>query len=231
MSEEKKFELSPSISILIAGFVIAGAIVFVNRYPAAQPVAAAGGAAPAPTSATVPAPSASDHIIGSPTAPIVLVEYSDFQCPYCAMIYPSLKDIVSKSNGQIAWVMRDFPLYQIHPNALPAANAAECIADQLGNAAWWKFADDDFNNQSSIGAAFFSAEAQKLGADMTKYNACVAASTFQNKIEGQIAEAEDNGGTGTPYTVIVNTKTGKQYPISGALPEAQIMAAITAAQQ
>jgi protein-disulfide isomerase len=231
MPEPKKFELTPSISILIAGFVIAASIVFVNHYPAAQPVAAAGAAAPATAGANVPAPSANDHIVGSPTAPIVLVEYSDFQCPYCSMIYPSLKDIVAKSNGQIAWVYREFPLYQIHPNALPAANAAECINDQLGNTAFWKFVDDDFNNQSNIGTAFFSAEAQKLGADMTKYNACVAVSTFQNKIEGQIAEAENSGGNGTPYTVIINTQTGKQFPVSGALPEAQLMAAITAAQK
>lgn len=85
------------------------------------------------------APSASDHIIGSPTAPIVLVEYSDFQCPYCKMIHPSLTQIVAESNGQIAWVYRDFPLYQIHPEAENAANAAECIAAQKGNDAFWNF--------------------------------------------------------------------------------------------
>lgn len=229
---EKKFELNPSISIIIAGVIVAGAIVFVNRYPAAQPADAAAAAAGTGTTAgtNVPAPSSSDHIVGSPTAPIVLVEYSDFQCPYCQMIYPELKDIVSKSNGQIAWVMRDFPLYQIHPNALPAANAAECIAAQLGNSAWWQFADDDFANQSDIGTSFFSAEAQKLGANMTEYNSCVAASTYESKIEAQIAEAEANGGTGTPYTVVINTKTGKQYPVAGALPEAQIQAVITQAE-
>ncbi len=232
MSEEKipfKIELTPSVSILIAGVLIAGAIVFVNRYPAAQPAAlAAAGSTTA--SANVPAPSLSDHITGSPTAPIVIVEYSDFECPFCQLIYPELKDIVAKSNGQIAWVMRNFPLYQIHPQALPAANAAECIAAQLGNAGWWQFADDDFANQSDIGSAFYSAEAQKLGVNMTEYNACVSASTYQTKIEQQIADAETSGGTGTPFTVIVNTKTGKQYPIAGALPEAQIEAIISQAQ-
>jgi protein-disulfide isomerase len=85
------------------------------------------------------APSASDHIVGSPTAPIVLVEYSDFQCPYCKLIHPSLKQIVSESNGQVAWVYRQYPLYQIHPQATPAANAAECIASLGGNDAFWKF--------------------------------------------------------------------------------------------
>jgi protein-disulfide isomerase len=224
-------QLTPSVSIIIAGVIIAGAIIFTNH--AGTTVAAAN--APAGTGATVasanvPAPSASDHIIGSPTAPIVMVEYSDFQCPYCQMIYPSLKQIESTSAGKIAWVMRDFPLYQIHPNAMPAANAAECIAAQLGNAGWWQFADDDFANQANIGTAFFTAEAQKLGVNMTEYNTCVTNSTYLSKIEQDTTDAENAGGNGTPFTVIINTKTGKQYPISGALPLAQIQSVIAQAQ-
>ncbi|HEV8666296.1 MAG TPA: DsbA family protein [Candidatus Paceibacterota bacterium] len=222
--------LTPSVSILIAGVIIAGAIIFTNHSGTTAAAANAGATGGTVAAANVPAPSSSDHIIGSPTAPIVMVEYSDFQCPYCQMIYPSLKQIQSTSNGQIAWVMREFPLYQIHPNAMPAANAAECIAEQGGNDDWWKFADDDFNNQANIGAAFFTAEAQKLGLDMTKYNSCISNSTYLNKIEGEISDAENNGGNGTPFTVVINTKTGKQYPISGALPLAQIQQVIAQAK-
>jgi protein-disulfide isomerase len=229
MPEHKNFsiELTPSVSILIAGVIIAAAIVFVHMHPAAP---AADAAAAAAASGTVPAPTASDHIIGTTTAPVVLIEYSDFQCPYCQMIYPSLKDIVAKSNGQVAWVMRDFPLYQIHPEAMPAAVAAECIASQLGNDAFWQFADDDFANQSQIGSAFFTAEAQKLGANMTQYNACVAAQDPATQINAEIAQAEAAGGNGTPFTVVLNTQTGKQYQIPGALPEAQIAAVINEAE-
>lgn len=221
-------ELTPSVSILIAGVIIAGAILYTNRHPA--PAAADAAAPGTVAAANVPAPSASDHILGSPSAPIVMVEYSDFECPYCQLIYPSLKQIQSTSGGQIAWVMRDFPLYQIHPQAMPAANAAECIAAQLGNKGWWQFADDDFANQASIGSAFFTAEAQKLGVNMAEYNSCVASSTYLSKIEQDTTDAENSGGNGTPFTVIINTKTGKQYPISGALPLAQIQAVITQAE-
>ena len=237
MPEEKthsrktpSIELTPSVSIIIAGVIIAGAIIFANQHPAAAPAAAAAAAPGAAATANVPGPSAADHIIGSPTAPIVLVEYSDFQCPYCQMIYPSIKQIVDGSNGSIAWVMREFPLYQIHPNAMPAANAAECIAAQLGSTGFWKFADDDFANQANIGTAFFTAEAQKLGVNMTLYNSCVSNSTYLSKIEQETKDAEASGGNGTPYTVVINTKTGKQYPISGALPVAQIQAVIKQAQ-
>src|SRR6185295_14119811 len=120
--------------------------------------------------ANVPAPSASDFIVGSPNAPIVLVEYSDFQCPFCSMIYPTLKKITSESNGNIAWVMREYPLYQIHPEAIPAANAALCIADQLGNEAYWKFADAVFADQSKLNAAYYPQLAKILGADVAAFN-------------------------------------------------------------
>src|SRR4051812_43514851 len=117
----EKLRLSPSVSIIIAGVLIAAAIIFVNRYPTAS-----AGAQGVAASVGVPPPTQSEHIQGSAEAPLVLIEYSDFQCPYCSMIYPSLKKVVSDSNGQIAWVMRNYPLSEIHPQALPAAHAAEC---------------------------------------------------------------------------------------------------------
>lgn len=230
MSEHKKFELSPSVAILIAGVVIAAAIVFTNnsKQPAAQ--ANAGGAAPTVSAGDIRPPSSNDHIIGSPTAPIVLVEYSDFQCPFCQMIYPTLKKIVSESNGQIAWVYREFPLSSIHPQAMPAANAAECIASQLGSAGFWRYADAVFSNQQQLSPAYSRQLAQQFGADMTKYDQCIASSQFQQVIDKDTAEAEAVGGNGTPFTVVINTKTGKAAPVSGALPYAQIMSVIKSLQ-
>jgi protein-disulfide isomerase len=222
------FELTPSVSILIAGVIIAGAIVFTNHQQRAPVADAATGGTVA--SANVPAPSSSDHIIGSPSAPIVLVEYSDFQCPYCQMIYPSIKQIVDTSNGQVAWVMREFPLYQIHPNAIPGADAAECIAEQKGNDAFWQFTDTVFANQSLISPQYFAQLAQNLGVNMTTYNSCVSSHKYASKINQETADAEQSGGNGTPFTVVINTKTGKQYPISGALPLAQIQAVIDQAK-
>ena len=218
------------MSILIAGVVIAGAIVFTNQHPAATPVVDAAGTQGAAVAAHVAAPSSSDHIVGSPSAPIVLVEYSDFQCPYCQMIYPSLKQIVSQSNGQVAWVMREFPLYQIHPNAMPGADAAECIAEQKGNDAFWQFADTVFTNQDKISPAYFAQLAQGFGVNMATYNSCVSSHKYASKINAETADAEQSGGNGTPFTVVINTKTGKQYPISGALPLAQIEAVISQAK-
>jgi protein-disulfide isomerase len=230
-TESKKFTLSPGVSILLAGALIAGSIVFVNLHPAPAAIADAAAAQATPTTLSVRAPSASDHIIGSSTAPIVLIEYADFQCPFCSLIYPSLKNIVNASNGQIAWVYREFPLTSIHPQAGPAANAAECIAAQLGNKGFWEYADAVFNNQSLLTPQYSAQLAAQFGADSAKYASCVAANTYQNVIERDTAEAEQNGGQGTPFTIVYNTATGKGEPISGALPQAQIEAVIQSVEQ
>ena len=134
---------------------------------------------------------------------------------------------MSQSNGQVAWVMREFPLYQIHPQAMPAANAAECIAAQLGSTGFWEYADAVFNNQSSLSASYSASLAKQFGANMTSYNTCITNSTYLSKIQTETADAEASGGNGTPFTVVINTKTGKQYPVSGAVPLAQLQAVIT----
>jgi protein-disulfide isomerase len=221
----KNLEFSPSLSILVAGVLIAGAIVFVNLNPKAATVE--DGSLPA--SATVPAPSADDHIIGDPNAPIVLIEYSDFQCYYCMQAYPTLKRLVDESNGKVAWVMRHLPLESIHPEARSSALAAECIAEQLGNDGWWKFADDMFTDQEGLGTARYLALAGKLGADTGKYMSCVSQARYNDKIDEQSAEAQIAGAQGTPYTVVWGY--GAAVPLSGALPYAQFASVIKALEK
>jgi len=222
MSESKKFEFTTPMAVLAAGVVIAAAILYTNAHPATSAVA--DGAANVPANVNVSAPTAQDHRLGSPTAKVVLIEYSDFQCPYCSLVYPTIKTIVDNSKGQVAWVMREFPLKSIHPEANPAANAAECIAAQLGSTGWFKYADAVFANQDKLNAAYSAQLAQQFGADMTKYNACISADTYQSKIDAEMAEAENNGGQGTPYTVVYGN--GKQVPVAGAVPASQFMSVI-----
>ena len=224
----KKFELSPSVSIIIAGVIIAGSIVFVNHSggKAGPTVAAANAALPAPTKLDIRPPSPTDHIVGSPTAPIVLVEFSDFQCPFCSMVHPTIKNIVANSNGQIAWVLRELPLTSIHPQAEPAALAAECIAAELGNDAYWKYVDAVFTNQTKLSPEYSAQLAAQFGANPTKFATCVSSKQYQNLIDADTNEAMNNGGNGTPFTIMVNTKTGKMISVSGALPTAQFMSAI-----
>lgn len=224
--EAKKFELSPSISIIIAGVIIAGAIMLSNNRAEAGPTAVE--AKPTPRASNIRPPNESDHIRGSITAPIVLVEYSDYQCPYCSVIYPTLKKIVDESDGQIAWAYRHFPLTSIHPQASPTANASECVAEQLGNDGFWRFTDAIYTNQTKLSPIYYVQLATQLGVDPTRFAACVKESKYQNVIDLDATEAQSNGGAGTPFTVVLNTKTQKAVPVSGALSYAQIMNVINA---
>ncbi len=221
MSETKKFELTTPMAIVVVGVVIAAAIIFIHLTP--TPTTAAAGAGQA---ASVRAPEQSEHIQGSASAPIVMIEYSDFQCPYCQVIYPSLKKIQSESNGQVAWVMRNLPLTSIHPNAEPAAHAAECITDQLGNDGFWKYTDAVFNNQAQLSESFSTNVAISLGVNPLTYSACVSQKKHQDIIDQETLEAQTLGGQGTPFVVVLNTKTHKQVAVPGALPYAQLMTVI-----
>ncbi len=229
--EHKKFELSPSVSIIIAGVIIAASIVFVNHGTATKAnTGVAQGAVPTSAKLDIRIPTDKEHIVGSASAPIVLVEYSDFQCPFCSIIYPTLKKIVLGSHGRIAWVMRELPLTTIHPQAEPAAEAAECIAGLLGGDAYWKYTDAIFANQPKLSPEYSEQLAVSFGANASAYEKCVSTKQYQSLIDADANEAASSGGNGTPFTVIVNTKTGKMLPISGALPEAQIIKAISSVE-
>ncbi len=219
----EKFNMSPALAVLLSGVLIAGAIVFIDRYPA-QTVKA--NPEQLPASVNITAPSARDHIIGSLSAPVVLVEYSDFQCPYCKLVYPTLNRIVEESKGGVAWVHRNLPLESIHSEARPAALAAECVAEELGNDAFWKFADAIYNNQGSMSSAYYAQLATQLGANPATFASCTSTEKHAARVDSEALEAQQNGGNGTPFTVVVGG--GVQVPVSGALPYAQFMSVINA---
>ena len=86
----------------------------------------------------VPGYQENDHILGNPEAPIIVIEYSDLECPYCKKFGETMKEIVAESNGNVAWVYRH---WIVHQNALPKAGAAECVNKLKGNDAFWKYID------------------------------------------------------------------------------------------
>lgn len=220
----KKLELTAPVAIIICGVIIAGAIIFVNHYPG--PAAAAGQPNAGYAQASVPAPSSEDHLYGSRDAKIFLIEYSDFQCPFCERVNPTLKQLVDQSAGEIAWIYRHFPLESIHPEARPAAVASECIAAQAGNEGFWQFLDAVFMNQGTMGAAQYAAIADALGLNPVAYNQCIASGQYDALVDRHAGEAAAAGGQGTPFTVVYGN--GAQVPVSGAVPLAQWQAVINA---
>lgn len=87
----------------------------------------------------VPAINEKDHIMGNPNADIVIIEYSDFECPYCKTHHSTLNKIVEEYNGQVAWVFRHYPLIEIHQNAFEKAVASECVSQIKGNESFWEY--------------------------------------------------------------------------------------------
>lgn len=96
--------------------------------------------------ASFKAVSVEDHLRGDRDAELVMVEYSDFQCPFCQNFHATALQALSEYDGRVAWVYRHFPLDNIHPYARPAAEASECVAELGGDEAFWKFADEVFAN-------------------------------------------------------------------------------------
>lgn len=162
---------------------------------------------------------------GEPDAPIVMYEYSDFQCPFCSRYFIQTEPAIDESYvraGQVRVVFRDFPLAQLHPNAPAAHVASLCVADQ-GAELYWQmnarlFQTQSEWNQSSDAPAYFTTLAEDLGADMDAYQACVASGTKEALIAQGVMEAQAIGFSGTPSFHIVREATNDAYPLVGAQP-------------
>lgn len=172
-----------------------------------------------------PVSNARDHIRGKPDAPVTLVEYSDFECPFCKRFHGTLKELVDKSGGKVRWVYRHFPLVEIHSKAPREAAASECAAELGGNGAFWKFADRFFeltpsNNKTEIDAVL-PRVARDIGLDEARFASCLASGRHTRRVEEDRQNALATGGRGTPWSIIVS-KRGKTYALSGAQPYAAV---------
>ena len=98
-----------------------------------------------PDFSNMPAVTAEDHFRGNKAARLVLVEYSDFECPFCEQFHSTMTQLMAEYGDDIGWVYRNYPL-AFHPNAQKAAEAAECVAKLNGNDTYWQYADSLFSN-------------------------------------------------------------------------------------
>ena len=167
-----------------------------------------------------------DHIRGDPAAPVALIEYSDFECPFCKRFHSTAKRMVDESKGQVKWIYRQFPLDELHPGkARKEAVASECAAEIGGNGAFWKFADRFFeltpsNNRTDVDTVLPQI-AGEIGLDKAKFASCLASGRHDRRIAEDVKDAVATGGRGTPWSFIVS-QSGKAYPLSGAQPYAAV---------
>ncbi|MCA9372683.1 thioredoxin domain-containing protein [Candidatus Woesebacteria bacterium] len=160
-----------------------------------------------------------DYIQGASNPKVTLVEYSDFECPFCNRFHPTLVQIMEKYGDQVAWVYRHYPL-SFHPFAEKAAEASECVSAQKGTDGFWKYADFMFNQQASgtaISDDLINQGAQAAGVNMATFTTCLSSGSMKAKVTAQQDAGTSAGISGTPGTIIV-TKDGPQELIPGALP-------------
>lgn len=230
------------LSIMISGILIAGAVMYAGDSglggSAAQLGAAAGGNTPPSTEEegkldAVRPVDAEDNILGNPSAPVKIIEYSDLECPFCSRFHTTMQQVMDEfgKDGKIAWVYRHFPLESIHQNARPAAVSAECAGELGGAEAFWGFIDSVFSKQEEgLNNALFSRVAAELGLDRNAFNSCVSSGKHDGVIDADTENAIATGGRGTPYSIIIAADGSKQA-VNGAVPYATLKAQIEQALQ
>jgi protein-disulfide isomerase len=162
-----------------------------------------------------------DHIRGdASTAQVLIFEYSDSDCPFCEQFHPTLEQVINDYKGKVAWVYRYFPL-DIHPDSHNEAVALQCVGELGGAQAFNSYLDTIINvtlTPNSQTMTTLGTFASQQGIDSAKFASCVANPATSATIDASIKEAESIGAQGTPFSVLVDVKTGKQIIIPGAYP-------------
>jgi protein-disulfide isomerase len=171
------------------------------------------------TSGPVRASLADGPVLGRADAPVTIVEFSDYQCPFCQRFFATTLPVLRKEyvqTGKVRYVFRDFPLDQLHPHARKAAEAAHCAGDQDK---FWEMHDKLFENAKALAAPQLVEHARALGLDAGKFNECLSSERHSPRVERGLADGTAAGVRGTPGFVIGRTVPGDTLegtPIRGA---------------
>jgi protein-disulfide isomerase len=157
-----------------------------------------------------------DHVIGNDDAPVTLVEYGDYQCPYCAAAHPIVKQILARHGNNLRFVFRHFPLVEMHPLAEPAAETAE-FADS--HEQFWQMHDAIYTNQRSLSIALLIALAANLDLSTIELRDALASHRFLPKIQADFAGGVRSGVNGTPTFFINGVRFDRPLGAAG-LPAA-----------
>lgn len=219
-------DLLVPISIVIAGMFVGAALYFSGGSSTPGEAVVANEAAPAAEqpSGDIDAynpVTEDDHIRGNPDAPITIIEYSDFDCPFCSRFHDTMKVVTEKYGDNVSWVYRQFPIEQLHPQAPAVAVASECVADLGGNDAFWQFTDEYFATRGGGDNTPHSTLIPELvtnaGVDQAAFTECFESGEMNANVEEDVNNAVETGGRGTPWSILV-APDGSAYPINGALP-------------
>jgi len=157
------------------------------------------------------------RVRGNPKAKVMIVEFSDFQCPYCGQVEGTLKSVLAKHEGAVGLAFRDYPLSQIHPFAQSAAEASRCAGEQ---GKFWEYHDLLFGDQNGLDRNGLIAKAAKLQLDAKQFDACISSEKYKAQVQQDNQEGVRAGVNGTPGFFINGVF------LNGAQPESAFEKAI-----
>jgi protein-disulfide isomerase len=163
-----------------------------------------------PAAARVDVSVAGAPVRGAPNAPVTVVEFSDFECPFCKQASGTVTKLMEKYSGRIKLVYRDFPLEGIHPLARSAAEAAQCARD---GGKFWEYHDVLFTQSPKLAPDDLKRYAKEVGLDAEKFDACIASGSKRAAVQKDIDEGTDLGITGTPAFFINGRLVSGAQPI------------------
>ena len=218
-------KLSVPLAIVVAGGLIAGALYYSN-IKSAKELAQVKVAQAAQNTGTnngnidMKPISADDHILGNPNADVIMVEYSDLECPFCKQFHATLQRVMDEygKDGKVAWVYRHFPIDQLHPKARKEAEATECANELGGPSKFWEYTNMVFqttNSNNSLDPAQLPKIAKTVGLDVAAFNTCLASGKYAALVQADYQDAIKAGGKGTPNTILLS-KDGVKTQVEGA---------------
>ena len=209
--EPQKQNFAIPISIIIAGLAIGAGIYFAGTTkPVVTTNATTTAQIPVSTDIVMSPINQDDHIIGNPNASIVVVEYSDLECPFCKVFHATMHKIVDQygKDGSVAWIYRQMPIEQLHPKGPNEALASECVAGIAGNTAFWKYIDGIYAitpSNNGLDASQLYTIAGQQGINSVTFNDCMNKQLYKSKVDAQYNDGfvATGGKPGTPFNVLV----------------------------
>ena len=237
MEEEKEnknenFNMMIPGAIMVAGVIIAGAVIYSSGSIPSTPAADRGqAAAPSGAIENIKPVTGDDHIRGSIDAPVIIVEFSDLECPFCKRFHATMQQIVDSYDGQVSWVYRHLPLPSIHSKAVAEAEATECAAALGGNDAFWAYIDRIFEvtpSNNGLDLDHLPQIAESVGLDAVKFQECFDERRYKDAVQADLEDAANSGGRGTPYSIVI-AANGTKSVIPGAFPYESVKEIVDAA--
>jgi protein-disulfide isomerase len=149
---------------------------------------------------------------GSATAPVTIVEFTDFHCPYCKRVLPTLGQLESQYGGKVKLVFRDYPIDNLHPTVRKAHEAARCAHDQ---GKFWAYHDAVFANAPKASPEQLKTYAQEVGLDVPAFEQCLSSGAYQAVVQRDVEEGTRVGVTGTPAFFINGRLVSGAQPLEG----------------